>query len=87
MGRERKHKAGLPRPGVHSARSQMTMGPQQCRARCVCVCVCVRACVSVGACQLYIAQAWVAEPGPYNCTKSSSISWLPPGLGGIGVEK
>ena len=52
-----------------------------------CVCVWERACVSVGARQLYIAQAWVAELGPYNCTKSSSISWLPPGLGGIGVEK
>lgn len=32
-GGERKHKAGLPRPSVHSARSQMTMGPQQCGAR------------------------------------------------------
>ena len=88
MERERKHKAGLLRPSVHSARGPMTTGPSsEGLGESVCMCECVRACVSVGAQQLYIAQAWVAEPGTYNCRKSSSVSWPPPGLGGIGVER
>ena len=84
MERESKHKAGLLRPSVHSARGPMTTGPSSAGLG---ESVCVRVRVSVGAQQLYIAQAWVAEPGSYNCRKSSSVSWPPPGLGGIGVGR